>query len=46
MNSRDPFLDFRTLMAEMVEGDWEMDWGFLVKMKNLIKTRNDHYTLS
>ena len=46
MNSRDPFLDFRTLMAEMVEGDWEMDWGFLVKMKNLIKTRNGHYTLS
>ncbi|XP_047965831.1 transcription repressor OFP13-like [Salvia hispanica] len=46
MNSRDPFLDFRALMAEMVEGGWEMDWGFLVKMKNLIKTRNYHYTLS
>ncbi|XP_047952774.1 transcription repressor OFP15-like [Salvia hispanica] len=29
VNSRDPFLDFRASMAEMVEGGGERDWGFL-----------------
>ncbi|XP_041997352.1 transcription repressor OFP13-like [Salvia splendens] len=41
MNSRDPFLDFRASMAEMVEGGGERDWGFLEELLEWYLRVND-----
>ncbi|KAL1566120.1 transcription repressor OFP13-like [Salvia divinorum] len=41
MDSRDPFLDFRASMAEMMEAGGERDWGFLEELLEWYLRVND-----